>query len=106
MARYPIKFLDAYTRKDKDFFFGRNAEIEDLYQMVFQTDLLLIYGASGTGKTSLIQCGLANKFQEYDWMPLHVRRGDDINASLSQALERAGGYTTTDEEDLSWKYAA
>lgn len=101
-TRYPIKFLDAYTREDKDFFFGRQAEIAALYEMVFQTDLLLIYGASGTGKTSLIQCGLANKFEPYDWMPLQVRRRDDLNQSLAEALTRAGGILPTEEEDLSW----
>jgi putative ribosome biogenesis GTPase RsgA len=66
--RYPFKFLDAYTREDSDFYFGRNDEINALYEMVFQTDLLLVYGASGTGKSSLIQCGLASKFQSHDWL--------------------------------------
>ena len=59
MKKYPFKFLDSYNQKDKDIFFGRDEEIEALYEMVFQTPILLIYGASGTGKTSLIQCGLA-----------------------------------------------
>ena len=80
--RYPFKFLDAYTREDAAFFFGREEEIEALYAMVFQTDLILVHGASGTGKTSLIQCGLASKFQPYDWLALNVRRGKDLNASL------------------------
>ena len=61
--KYPFKFLDAYSQADHDFFFGREEEVAALYEMVFQTDILLVYGASGTGKTSLIQCGLANKFQ-------------------------------------------
>jgi len=89
--RYPFKFLDAYTREDAAFFFGREEEIEALYAMVFQTDLILVHGASGTGKTSLIQCGLASKFQPYDWLALNVRRGKDLNASLGQALREAGG---------------
>ncbi|MEM1215143.1 MAG: AAA family ATPase [Bacteroidota bacterium] len=101
-TRYPLKFLDAYTRADRDFFFGREAEIAALYEMVFQTDLLLVYGASGTGKTSLIQCGLANKFEEYDWMPLFVRRGEDINTSLADTLARVEGGAATEEEDLAW----
>lgn len=101
--RYPLKFLDAYTREDHDLFFGRQPEIEALYEMVFQADLLLLYGASGTGKTSLIQCGLANKFQPYDWMPLSIRRRDDINASLAATLDAAGGQVAADDEDdLGW----
>ena len=83
---YPFKFLDSYQREDKDFFFGRNEEIESLYQMIFQTKILLVYGTSGTGKTSLIQCGLANKFHTYDWLALPVRRGSNLISSLDKVL--------------------
>src|SRR3954454_18079327 len=83
---YPFKFLDSYKREDKDFFFGRNEEIESLYHMTFQTRILLIYGTSGTGKTSLIQCGLANKFQTYDWLALNIRRVGNLISSLDKTL--------------------
>lgn len=83
---YPFKFLNSYQREDKDFFFGRTEEIEALYQMIFQTQILLIYGTTGTGKTSLIQCGLANKFHSYDWLALPVRRNNNLISSLDKAL--------------------
>ena len=84
--RSPFKFLDPYTLKDRKIFFGRSQEIETLYKMAFQTDIMLIYGRSGTGKTSLVQCGLGNRFNESDWFDIFVRKGKDINASLHQAL--------------------
>lgn len=84
----PFKFLDAYDRQDKEIFFGRAEEIEQLYTLVFQTRLLLVYGQSGTGKTSLIQCGLANRFKPTDWYELFVRRKDNINASLHREIRR------------------
>ncbi len=94
---YPFKFLDSYQREDKDFFFGRTEEIETLYQMIFQTRILLIYGTSGTGKTSLIQCGLANKFQSYDWLALYIRRGGNLISSLDKALcDESDGVFTYD----------
>ena len=83
---YPFKFLDSYQRGDKDFFFGRNEEIETLYHMTFQTRILLVYGTSGSGKTSLIQCGLANKFHTYDWLALYIRRGGNLISSLDKTL--------------------
>jgi hypothetical protein len=86
MTGSPFKFLDAYDRADKAQFFGRDAEVEELYRLVFQTSLVLVYGTSGTGKTSLIQCGLANRFQPTDWFELFVRREDNINASLDRAI--------------------
>ncbi|MEQ1745727.1 MAG: ATP-binding protein [Saprospiraceae bacterium] len=101
--RYPFKFLDAYAREDSDIFFGRNDEIENLYEMVFQSDLLLVYGASGTGKTSLIQCGLANKFQTHDWLPLFIRRGSNLNQAFANELETAGGtLAEADNNALDW----
>ena len=46
----PFKFLDSYTKEDKDIFFGREQEIEELYQKVFENKTLLVYGVSGIGK--------------------------------------------------------
>src|SRR5947208_6868382 len=103
MKRYPFKFLDAYSKEDTDIFFGRDEEIEVLYEMIFQTSILLIYGASGTGKTGLIQCGLASKFQSHDWLALTIRRGSNINAAFEKALADAGGNgLAADQEDMGW----
>lgn len=87
MANAPFKFLDSYTIDDRDIFFGREQEIEELYYKILDGNLLIVYGSSGTGKTSLIQCGLAGKLVEADWMPIVVRRGDNINTSLKKALQ-------------------
>ncbi|MEO5683296.1 MAG: hypothetical protein ABIQ88_11685 [Chitinophagaceae bacterium] len=105
MKKYPFKFLDAYSQQDTDFFFGRNEEIATLYEMVFQHSMLVVYGASGTGKTSLIQCGLGGKFKSYDWLPLTIRRAADINASLENALIAAGG-NDLDEDEYTAKDAS
>lgn len=62
MVRSPFKFLDSYQESDKDLFFGREEEVKDLYERINATKLLMVYGASGTGKTSIIECGLRNQF--------------------------------------------
>lgn len=85
----PFKFLDAYEKDDRDRFFGREKETAQLYNSVFASNLTLLYGASGTGKTSLVNCGLSNKFYDTDWLPLFIRRADDINSSLDKALRSA-----------------
>jgi WD40 repeat protein len=84
----PFKFLDAYAKEDSDIFFGRDLEIDEVYNKVFQNKTLFIYGESGTGKSSLINCGLANKFKDTDWLPVNVRRGDNINTSVINELEK------------------
>ncbi len=86
MPQNPFKFLDSYTKEDRDIFFGRDREIEEMYQKVFESKILLVYGISGTGKTSLINCGLANKFEDSDWLPVNVRRGRNILDSLEREL--------------------
>lgn len=95
--RSPFKFLDAFTLADRREFFGRDTEIEQLYDLVFKTPLLLIYGASGTGKTSLIQCGLASKFDGTDWLPLWIRRDVDINRAMQLAINRVLPHKETNE---------
>ncbi len=95
----PFKFLAAYTQDDRASFFGRDGEIELLYDKVFESKLVLVYGASGTGKTSLVQCGLSKKFADTDWLPLVLRREGDFEASLWRAVREAA--RTPIGEDLS-----
>lgn len=89
MKKYPFKFLDSYTREDKDIYFGRTEESNQLYEMIFQTNILLVFGPVGTGKTSLIQCGLAQRFETHDWLELPVRRSTELNDTLKAILDKA-----------------
>jgi WD40 repeat protein len=109
MQKSPFKFLDSYSKEDHDIFFGRDKEIEELHSRVFESKILIVYGISGTGKSSLINCGLANKFHESDWLPISIRRGININQSLFDALARASftgnpseksGATETGKNDI------
>lgn len=84
----PFKFLDSYTSEDRAIFFGRDKEITDLYRRVFESKLLLVYGISGTGKSSLINCGLASRFDDSDWLPVIVRRGSNIIENLNEAFNK------------------
>ncbi len=85
----PFKFLDAYALEDKAVFFGRDKEVNALYDLLFRTPIVLLHGLSGTGKTSLIQCGLAGRFEGPDWYPFFIRRGQDINQSVRAELDKA-----------------
>ena len=87
-VKSPFKFLDSYDKDDKDIFFGRTQETFELYDRIFETNLVLLYGASGTGKTSLINCGLGNQFESTDWHPIFIRRKDNILQSIDIELDR------------------
>ncbi len=85
----PFKFLDAYQQADKDVFFGREQETNDLNDALSGVKHLLVYGPSGAGKTSLIECGLRNQFSDADWFALSIRRGENINASVFARINEA-----------------
>jgi hypothetical protein len=85
----PFKFLDPYTDAEQEhqFFFGREDEENELYAFVKRTKVLLLYGISGSGKTSLLQCGLSHKFRgSSGWIPIFIRRENNINNSLRETL--------------------
>ncbi len=96
----PFKFLEPYGKNDAAFFYGREKETAQLFNAVHASNLTLLYGASGTGKTSLINCGLGNKFYDTDWLPLFIRRGIDINRSLALVLDKE--LLKTEENPERW----
>ena len=85
----PFKFLDAYAQEDADIFFGREAETQALYDALSGVKHLLVYGPSGAGKTSLIECGLRNQFSDADWYALTIRRGKNMAASVFAEINKA-----------------
>lgn len=85
----PFKFLDSYQEEDRDIFFGREKETEALYEALSGVKHLLVYGPSGAGKTSLIECGLRNQFSDADWFALTIRRGTNLNASVFARIQEA-----------------
>lgn len=68
--------------------------------MLKQSDIVMVYGASGTGKTSLIQCGLSKKINDYDWMPFYIRRGSNLNESILNSLEKFAPETEDSASDF------
>ena len=54
--RYPG--LNYFTTEQKDQFFGRDAEKEDLLALVQTEKIVALFGKSGYGKSSLIRAGL------------------------------------------------
>lgn len=54
----PYRGLQSYREQDAALFFGRDADIEALKQKVKSGSVLVIRGASGSGKSSLVRAGL------------------------------------------------
>ena len=56
--RPPYKGLKRFNAKDKDLFFGRDGLIKKLIAAVNQSNLVLVLGASGSGKSSVVRAGV------------------------------------------------
>ncbi len=89
--RAPFKFLDAYGLEDRALFFGRDNEIHDLYARFYRGRVLLVYGESGTGKTSLIECGLRGEIPAEEALLVTVRTAQDPFEAVRRALHRVLG---------------
>ena len=99
-VKSPFQLFSAFTEADKDKFFGREKETALLYQSVQEANVILVYGESGTGKTSIVQCGLLNETKHFNWSGITIRRIDDINASLRQQLNNAIQDETAKRKEL------
>ena len=73
-AQEPWPGLRAFSESDSEFFFGRERETVDLLRLVQRASVVVLYGQSGLGKTSLLQAGLFPRLKALDFLPLRLRR--------------------------------
>lgn len=83
-----FKPLEPLTAADISIFWGRDKELKEVYKMIMGTNLLLLYGAARSGKSSLVRCGLPNQYKSSEWHGVIVERHGDINKNFRQRLHR------------------
>lgn len=88
MSRYPGTRPFSDSAEDVARFFGREAEAEELYLRVLSVPLLVQFGNSGLGKTSLLQAGLFPRLRQKPFLPVMIRL-NNTGESLTDAVERA-----------------
>ncbi len=89
--RNPYKGLHAFEEKDQDLFYGRENAIRDLIRKMKQSDLLVVTGASGSGKTSLIKAGLMTELQRLGFtISMMNRPSGKPMAALEKVLRKTG----------------
>lgn len=59
----PFRGLRAFEEEHAHLFFGRRAETKALVERLTRTNLLLVVGDSGSGKSSLVKAGLVPAFR-------------------------------------------
>jgi hypothetical protein len=83
--RSPYPGLSAFTEDDAEFFFGREAEVTQLWRKLTTRRLLAVIGPSGAGKSSLLRAGLIPAAPD-GWATLICQPGEAPFAALAATL--------------------
>jgi WD40 repeat protein len=70
---HPWPGPDSFRAQDAPFFRGRDTEIGQLLRLIRQTRSVVLYGASGLGKTSLINAGVMPRLDGNEYFAVPVR---------------------------------
>jgi WD40 repeat protein len=108
-VRVPFKFLDSYRREDESIFFGRDNETEEIFRKLYSGKLLLVYGKSGTGKSSIINCGLISKIPQEDIFTINIRCGKNAYNNFISEIKKYSGISHDNPseilEDIFYTYS-
>lgn len=70
---HPWPGPDSFRPEDAAFFRGRDSEIKQLLQLIRRTQSVVLFGASGLGKTSLINAGIIPRLAATEHLPVPIR---------------------------------
>ncbi len=88
LTKPPYKFLDYYDTDDRDIFYGRQIESVRFFRLALSHSLTVLFGASGTGKTSLLKAGVLPLLHEQGYATAYVRALDDPLAAIRAEVLR------------------
>jgi hypothetical protein len=83
----PYKFLDFFSEKDKEHFFGREQEINLLVADIMVSRLVVLFAKTGTGKTSLINAGVRPELEDQEFRTFYIRVEKDPAAAARAVLQ-------------------
>ena len=65
--------LQSYSEAQSDIFYGRDEEIDRLTNLINANTLTIVFGKSGTGKTSLLNAGVFPRLRRNYCLPFRIR---------------------------------
>jgi len=91
----PFPGLRPFAPEESDLFFGREGESEEVVGKLLKNKFVTVIGASGSGKSSLIYCGVLPKVKKLktdkdaEWRIITFRPGNDPFGNLADALSES-----------------
>jgi tetratricopeptide (TPR) repeat protein len=107
--RSPYKGLMPYAEEDAELFFGRDRDCAIITANLFASRLTILFGASGVGKSSVLQAGVAHNLRQKediavvvfsDW---HEAPLDNLRQAVQDEIERVLGADLNQVEAVSFK---
>ena len=92
----PFPGLRPFAPEESDLFFGRDAESEEVLNKLLNNRFVTVIGASGSGKSSLICCGILPRIRKLEtressaWKIIYFRPGNDPFGNLADAMTETG----------------
>ena len=106
--------LQSYTEAQSNLFFGRDAETDTLTRLIDLNTLTIVFGRSGTGKTSLLNAGVFPRLRKSFCLPFRIRlefndNSPDLISQVKKVLKeeidkygfKADGYPSS---ETLWEY--
>lgn len=112
--RYPG--TKPFTTKERQLFYGRDADIKRLFKFVSTEKLVVLYGKSGLGKSSLLNAGLLPSIVEKKaFRPVSIRLGawtdeksqtpvEIVHETVFPTEQREGYLSKLTEEHSIWSH--
>ncbi len=105
----PFPGLRPFYESEQYLFFGRESQVDTMIDKLSATRFLAVVGTSGSGKSSLVNCGLKPALRRglmssagTSWRMAHFRPGSDPIRAMAQALVQPDGlFRTADIEGIS-----
>ncbi|MCF8380519.1 MAG: hypothetical protein K9H49_13140 [Bacteroidales bacterium] len=89
----PYPGLRPFTQEEAHLFFGREGQVDNVVNSLLKNKFIAVIGSSGSGKSSLIYCGVLSKILEKgSWNVITTRPGnmpfENLNQSVNAILKK------------------
>ncbi|MEN8229265.1 MAG: hypothetical protein ABFS38_13990 [Bacteroidota bacterium] len=91
LKRNPFPGIRPFTSAEDKFFFGREGVVTELVDSLLANRFVALVGASGSGKTSLIQSGIIPELitdEKQEWVPVSIRPGHKPLENLIRGFQK------------------